>query len=106
MSIVEIDVCRQLIIILFEGPSLQPYCMLITITLNDAHSTCVAMCISNVSTRTLNCVVFSISQLSFTPRVVPVVMSVLKGISVNGHVQHLVFIVNNYYLSRGRCTVR
>ena len=58
MSIAEINVCRQLIIILFEGPSLQSYCMLITITLNDAHSTCVAMCMSSVSARTLNCVVF------------------------------------------------
>ena len=46
------------IIVLFEGPPLQPYCMLITITLNDAHSTCVAMYVSSVSTSTLNCVVF------------------------------------------------
>ena len=37
---------------------MQPYCMLITITLNDAHSTCVAMCVSSVSTSTLYCVAF------------------------------------------------
>ena len=42
MSIAEVNVCRQLIIIIFfKGPSLQPYCMLITITLSDAHSKCV-----------------------------------------------------------------
>ena len=60
IAIAEINVCRQLIIIiiLFEGPSLQPYCMLITITLNDAHSTCVAMYVSSVSTSTLNGGVF------------------------------------------------
>ena len=56
MSIAEINVCQQHII-LFEALSLQPYCMLITITPNDAHSICVAMCISSVNTRTLNCVV-------------------------------------------------
>ena len=53
MSIAEAEIN-----VLFEGPSLQPYCMLITITLNDAHSACVAMYLSSVSTSTLNCVVF------------------------------------------------
>ena len=103
MSIAEAEIN-----VLFEGPSLQPYCMLITITLNDAHSTCVAMYVSSVSTITLNCVFFfSILQTNLTQSRASLIRSVLKGISVNGHVQHLVF--NFPYSSlrlHGRCTVR
>ena len=103
MSIAEAEIN-----VLFEGPSLQPYCMLITITLNDAHSTCVAMYVSSVSTSTLNCVVFfSILQRNLTQSGASLARSVLKGISVNGHVQHLVFDFP-YSLLRlhGGCTVR
>ena len=100
MSIAKINV-------LFEGPSLQPYCMLITITLNDAHSTCVAMCVSSVSTSTLYCVVFFSILQNLIQSGASLARSALKGISVSGHVQHLVFQnLNSPQWSHGRCTVR
>ena len=73
--------------------------MLTTITLHVAHNTCV----SSVSNGTSNC--FSIFQGSNLDQLNSLVRSVLKGISVNGHVQHLDCLVPELWLS-GRCTVR
>ena len=88
---------------------MQPYCTLNAITLNDAHSTCVAMYVSSVSISTLNCVAFSISQPNLTLRGASLILSVLKGISVNEYVQH--FVCRGSHTSalriiHGRCTVR
>ena len=66
-----------------------------------------AMYVSSVSINTLNCVVVSISQGILTQVVPSLVFSVLKGITVNGHVQHLEFdCLVSALGSLGRCTVR
>ena len=66
-----------------------------------------AMYVSSVSINTLNCVVVSISQPNLTQVVASPIFSILKGITVNGHVQHLEFDCLNPLLQlHGRCTVR
>ena len=66
------------------------------------------MCVSGVSTSTLNCVVLSILQTRDQSDLLKsLARSALKGISVNGHVQHLKFECLNLSLRlHGRCTVR
>ena len=65
------------------------------------------MCVSSVSTSTLNCVVLSILQRDdHSDELNSLVRSVLKGMSVNGHVQHLKFeCLNSSLRLHGRCMV-
>ena len=81
--------------------------MLISITVNDAHSTCV-QCMYQVLVLAhyIALFFFSILQINLTQSGTSLIRSVLKGISVYGRVQHLVFkdLTSSLHF-HGRCTV-